>query len=95
MHEPEHTRINNSDLIRLVASINRAVWDQGVHAVLTDREMFIAVLSSIKFNCNETALWTSGQAHRIEQTSKFRRSRDWRRAHGTLTEIQQFARHDE
>ena len=38
MHDRERARINNSDLIRLVAPINRAVWERRVRAVLTDRE---------------------------------------------------------
>ena len=95
MHDRERARINNSDLIRLVAPINRAVWERRVRAVLTDRENFIAALSSIEINGNEAALRTSEQARRVEKIGKFGRSRDSSRVHGAVEEIQRLTRHDD
>ncbi len=63
--------------------------------MLTDRDVFIAALASIKINGDEAARRASEQAHRLEKIGNVGRSRDWSRVHGAIEEIQRLARHDD
>lgn len=63
--------------------------------MLTDREVFIAALASIKINGVGASRRASEQAHRLEEIGSVGRSRDWSRVHGAIEEIQRIARHDD
>lgn len=63
--------------------------------MLTDREIFIAALASIEISGEQAALRAGEQAHRLERSGNFRRSRQWSRVHTAIEEIQRLARLDD
>ncbi len=63
--------------------------------MLTDREVFVAALASIKISGDEAARRASEQAHRLEEIGNVGRSRDWSRVQGAIEEIQRIARHND